>query len=560
MASSQSAFDGTGKYLWAEGDARASEDVVTLFRSLKQPVADIFIHAIAEMPGEVEKIGGEDRVAALKSAVARHWDGLLSGQSADAFMASAAAVGKLWAETGGNLNCHGRGNAALFHRLSEAATMFRRHPERMVSALQSAQKLILADTMATIAGYATLFTTKSLDVKQAVENLRHLARTATEVNQAAASLVELTRNSREVRTSGETIASASQELVSSVESIAHSSEGAVADAEQANATVTQGATIAETARKAIEDIASAVTATATSVEELTKASDQIGQILSVIEDIAGQTNLLALNATIEAARAGDAGKGFAVVAGEVKNLASQTARSTGDISHKIEALRQGVTAIRQSMERSTVAVDAGKSAIDGTATTMHQVAGQVANVMHKMNEISSVLGQQQEASAEIARSIAGVASMAAHNNELVVLLSDSIQKTNQDIAKSASSMLREGSSQTLCEIARIDHLLFKKRVIDTLMGTEKWQAHEVPDHHNCRLGKWYDSVADERIRSNPTYTHLKDPHKNVHATAKTCLTSAAQGDMEGAIKSLGALNDASTEVLELLEQLSRSLD
>ncbi len=70
------------------------------------------------------------------------------------------------------------------------------------------------------------------------------------------------------------------------------------------------------------------------IQSLAEVSQQIGEVINLINDIASQTNLLALNATIEAARAGDAGKGFAVVASEVKNLASQTAKATEDISQQ----------------------------------------------------------------------------------------------------------------------------------------------------------------------------------------------------------------------------------
>ncbi|MED5357305.1 MAG: methyl-accepting chemotaxis protein, partial [Pseudomonadota bacterium] len=79
---------------------------------------------------------------------------------------------------------------------------------------------------------------------------------------------------------------------------------------------------------------------ATRIETLQMASQEIGSVVQLINDIAGQTNLLALNATIEAARAGDAGKGFAVVAAEVKNLAAQTENATSKISEQIRNVQE----------------------------------------------------------------------------------------------------------------------------------------------------------------------------------------------------------------------------
>ncbi|MBC05621.1 HAMP domain-containing methyl-accepting chemotaxis protein [Thalassospira sp.] len=119
-------------------------------------------------------------------------------------------------------------------------------------------------------------------------------------------------------------------------------------------------------------------------EQLTGATQRIGDIVSLIEDIANQTNLLALNATIEAARAGDAGKGFAVVAGEVKNLASQTARATEDIASQVEEIR-GLT--------------------DNVVNALHGVADVIGEVDQSAAAIAAAVEEQQASTAGISDSI-----------------------------------------------------------------------------------------------------------------------------------------------------------
>jgi len=105
------------------------------------------------------------------------------------------------------------------------------------------------------------------------------------------------------------------------------------------------------------------------VRALSEGSQKIGDVVSLINDIAGQTNLLALNATIEAARAGDAGKGFAVVASEVKNLAGQTAKATEEISQQIGQI--------QSSTREAVAAIQGIVGTIGEVSCAERAAGGV---------------------------------------------------------------------------------------------------------------------------------------------------------------------------------------
>jgi methyl-accepting chemotaxis protein len=139
----------------------------------------------------------------------------------------------------------------------------------------------------------------------------------------------------------------------------------------------------ETAQKAGEK----ANLTTSIVHTLSQAVNSIGQVVQMINDIAGQTNLLALNATIEAARAGEAGKGFAVVANEVKHLATQTARATGDIGGQIgavqEATRQAVAAIEEIVQT-------------------------IANITDVSMVIAAAVEEQQASTSEIVRNVSEV--------------------------------------------------------------------------------------------------------------------------------------------------------
>ena len=510
--------------------------------------------------GMSTRFSGPDVIARLKASQAKHWQGILADQLSDSALADSYAIGANHSKVGLSpswyLSAYGWIILKMIPLLMRKKGLRKGDAEALLS---TAILRLFTDMAASLDGYEQTSVQAATDALKgnSTESLGQMADVAVAFNNVMMSLSFLQKNSSEVAQNGQTISAAATELVASIDEISRNSESASEEATESQESVSIGRHAIDQLSTTIADIASAVKETAASVDVLAESSNQIGEIITDIETIAAQTNLLALNATIEAARAGDAGKGFTVVAGEIKQLASQTARATDDIAKRIAALREGMSKIETHMNSSNEAVASGQEAIGGVLERMEQIAGQVSGVSGRMTEISSILGQQQGANTEIAANIDTIAGKASESDEMVNKIAIGMRDSTNRLLENARTMFDPNSDVALCFMAKIDHVIFKQRTIDACMGRDNWKSEEVPDHHNCRLGKWYDAVKDPAVRNHPTFAALIEPHKRVHATAKAALEASARDDQAATAEALMALDQASFDVIEGLDELSK---
>ena len=390
-------------------------------------------------------------------------------------------------------------------------------------------------------------------------NLRGLANAVVEINEICADMALLTRNTHTATTNVQAISAAVSELAGSIGQISETSDLTADGANATFETVTRGLSTMQSVSSAMTNIATASSQTENSLNELVQASEQIGSFLTVIDKIANQTNLLALNATIEAARAGEAGKGFAVVANEVKALAGQTTKATEDITNRINALSEGMRTIQTAVSTSRSAIGDGETAISGANQIMEEIGSQVGEVNRNMQEVSQIIQQQTVATQEISESVSGVASLNAENEKMLTGMSDTLQTSNDHFSQNATNWFQDGDALSLCEMAKIDHVLFTKRVVNILTGRENAKSARLANHHDCRLGKWYDGINDPDIRRLPAFVALEAPHKKVHDLALQIMDDCASERREEAYDKLRSLEEASDAVVKCISKLVETL-
>jgi methyl-accepting chemotaxis protein len=240
-----------------------------------------------------------------------------------------------------------------------------------------------------------------------------IGKVAGNTTQLASAAVELHANAgqmatgiEEVAAQAATVATAGEEMAATAADIALNCHRAAEEGGRANDAAIAGAAVVEKAVAAMQLIADRVRESAATVTNLGTRSEEIGEIISTIEEIADQTNLLALNAAIEAARAGDQGRGFAVVADEVRALAERTSRATREIGSMIRAIQQDTRQAVLAMEEGVAQVAQGTLETGRSGEALKDVVTEIAAVTEQLQQIATAAEQQTATTTDISSNIA----------------------------------------------------------------------------------------------------------------------------------------------------------
>lgn len=274
-------------------------------------------------------------------------------------------------------------------------------------------------------------------------------------------LTQITNNSSQLADSSKQLATTSQQVSISTDNQASSTASAAAAIEQLTVSIDHvGNSTDDVNKQAIETGSQARASVATvqqTVLDMNKVNEQvehtaeqmqqlaqqlarIGNITTVISDVAEQTNLLALNAAIEAARAGEQGRGFAVVADEVRKLAERTSNSVKEITAMVTTIQSVAASAVESMHSSQKVAEQVVSAANQIGLAMSGIQTSTISVQEAISSVSDALREQRGASTELAQNIESIAQMSEENSAAVATVSQTA-KVVEDIAKQLQSQI-----------------------------------------------------------------------------------------------------------------------
>lgn len=357
-----------------------------------------------------------------------------------------------------------------------------------------------------------------------------------------------------------TIATASEEMAATSNDIANNCQAAADNSRLSSDRAQYGAGVVKESIAIMSKIASQVKSAAISIGELGARSNQIGEIVGTIEDIADQTNLLALNAAIEAARAGEQGRGFAVVADEVRALAERTTNATREIARMIKAIQQYTGEAVAIMEQGVHDVEKGSAEASRSGQALEDILEQINCVAMQVNQIATAAEEQTATSNEISANIQQMNSAVDQTSQ------SAIESTHEasELGKLAESLQDEiksfrtaESDVLILEIAKNDHRAFVNRIRAATHGELQLNASAVANHHQCRFGKWYDTAGKELCGHLGSFKAIDTPHERIHSLSREAVAAANSGDRLKAEHLIAQVEELSYKIVDSLSAIKR---
>ncbi|MEJ2406563.1 MAG: methyl-accepting chemotaxis protein [Candidatus Thiodiazotropha sp.] len=361
----------------------------------------------------------------------------------------------------------------------------------------------------------------------------------------------------------EQVATAMTEMTACIHDVARNATTANEATNVAHRETQNGCSLVQQTADTIREGAKEVAIAEDSIQAVESESQRIGGVLDVITSIAEQTNLLALNAAIEAARAGEQGRGFAVVADEVRQLATRTHESTGEIQEMINSLQKGTHQAVAMIATGRHKVDSGVDQAINTLQALKAISEAMDTITQMSTQIATAAEEQCAVAEEINKNICSISERSKRNANEATKTQQTTYRLGGLAAdlQAVTQQFRLTTDNSLdFSAAKSAHLAWRARLRGFLDGKSSLKREEVVSHHDCVLGHWYYQEGLQKFGHLPDMQAIEKPHEEMHRLIKQIIQIKESGRQEEAERLYERIAPLSSNIIQLLNRLEERLE
>jgi len=356
------------------------------------------------------------------------------------------------------------------------------------------------------------------------------------------------------------LATATEEMSSTAKDVSASAQSAAEEALGTVEKTKQGEAALKELDLRMSQVEQAVKLMGESISQYVSKTKRIVELNETIREIANQTNLLSLNAAIEAARAGEHGRGFAVVADEVRKLAEESAKASKEIEQVTQGIQDQSQEVEMKVKEGLSHLKKSNESLSIVKDTISIAAKAAEKTQNHVTSIATTAEEQSQIASDMAKDLSSLSSeMKVIQNNFNVFTS-TLNVIVSKLANSLEVFLNWKFDSMILNIAKADHLLWVEKVLDALANKNvSLTSSELSDHHNCRLGKWYDSVGIKKYGNYQEFIELGQIHPKVHETGKALIDALGAKDINRALNLADKLIEYKDQVIRALDNLDNKI-
>ncbi|WAA13176.1 methyl-accepting chemotaxis protein [Fervidibacillus halotolerans] len=425
-------------------------------------------------------------------------------------------------------------------------------PKQLMDYLSAIQKLATYDLQLIVQTYVDR--TEADFLKRMSDMLNRICRSE-KTKQLIFSMEKQIDEIHNVTANSEEISASIEDISNNIEKVAEETNDALQSAEKSKGTIQQSLTN-------IHQMGDVFHTLQDHVNRLTKEIKNAETFITMIKEIADQTNLLALNASIEAARVGEHGKGFAVVASEIRKLSENTNMQIEQITTSLNHLLEGSNNVTEKIVQTGELVEKSVTESGYAEQALDQIVENMKTITESTSQIAAMGEAQTAAIQDISSRMTNIFNQSTETQQIAKETGKLFYELSKDMEDYRNLFLRLNlylTEKDILQMAKTDHLLWKWKVYNVLLGVEEMDSKEVISHKDCRLGKWYYGHELEQVKNNMAFQEIEEPHKKVHEYAKGAIDYYKNNDLQSAEEMYNQLVEVSELMIQKIDELIKQV-